>query len=86
MTGFGRSTVSKYTETLHDLGVIYISGWRVTPNLMTKLFTAGSRPDVPRPRRDSEPDDPDEQIVRTPIEIRRDWSQIAIFGEYRRAA
>jgi hypothetical protein len=84
-------TTWHYVGMLHEQCRLSIASWEVKSTCMNARYTTGCFPDVPKPARVKKEAQEDEAEVmwKVPpviVNVRRDPFEVALFGEYRRAA
>lgn len=83
-TGFSRSCCTLYVDILHDMRKIHIASYDVSKFATVERFLIGDLPDAENPGRVVE-----EKAEKRPavvVNVRRDPFDVALFGEYRKAA
>ena len=88
-SGLSQSTSRSYVNALHDEGRVYISRYIVGPFAATKVFKVGNLPDAEKPetREQRAKQEPELHVLQPVIvNVHRDPLDVALFGEYRRAA
>jgi predicted transcriptional regulator len=82
--GLSPSCISHYVDILHGEGRIYISGYVVSKYASVKRYRIGDLPDAVDPGRGNE--EKEEVRPAVVVNVRRDPLDVALFGEYRKAA